>query len=77
MPRVRRANLPPALYQHLLDRVRLRSIPADQLGLLGAWLSKEPIVPDGSLVQTFSRNDGLWERRVGEDFPQRGSIASW
>jgi hypothetical protein len=34
MPKIRRQNLPPALLQHLLDRIRQRSIPASQLGIL-------------------------------------------
>jgi hypothetical protein len=38
MPKIRRRSLPPALLQHLLDRVQQRSIAADQLGLLAAWL---------------------------------------
>jgi len=34
MPEVRRANLPRAIFRHLLDRIQDRSISADQLGLL-------------------------------------------
>ena len=47
MPRVRRQNIPPALFQHLLDRVQSRKIPASQLELLAKWLDSEPEVPDG------------------------------
>ena len=53
MPQVRRANLPPALLQHLLDRIRLRSIPADQLGLLASWLDTQPSVPQGRWFKRF------------------------
>ena len=68
MPKVQRKNLPPALFQHLLDRIRDRSISADQLGLLAAWLDAQPEVPadrwfkrfpgmtvcgDGEFVKTF------------------------
>jgi hypothetical protein len=68
MPQVRRHNLPPALLQHLLDRIRDRSISADQLGLLAKWLDQQPEVPtspwfkrfpgvtvcgEGELVKTF------------------------
>ena len=38
MPRIRRHGLPPRLLDHLLDRVALRQISADQLGLLADWL---------------------------------------
>lgn len=44
MPKVRRRDLPPVLLQHLLDRIRTRSISADQLGLLATWLDEEPEV---------------------------------
>ena len=47
MPRVRRQNVPPALLQHLLDRVQSRKIPASQLELLAKWLDREPEVPEG------------------------------
>ena len=54
MPKVRRQNLPPALFQHLLDRIQSRKIPATQLGLLSTWLDTEPDVPDGEWYKRFS-----------------------
>jgi len=50
MPKIRRQHLPPALLDHLLDRIRSREIAADQLGLLAEWLDSGPEVPheDGS-----------------------------
>jgi hypothetical protein len=45
MPKVRRQHFPPALLDHLLDRIRCREISADQLGLLAEWLDTEPDVP--------------------------------
>jgi hypothetical protein len=53
MPPIRRANLPPALLQHLLDRIRLRSISPDQLGLLATWLDTYPTVPEGRWFKRF------------------------
>jgi hypothetical protein len=53
MPKVRRANLPPAVLHHLLDRIRLRSIAADQLGLLAVWLDTQPEVPEGRWFKRF------------------------
>ena len=47
MPRVRRQDVPPALFQHLLDRVQSRKIPASRLELLAKWLDREPEVADG------------------------------
>lgn len=54
MPKVRRANLPRALFEHLLDRVQERSISADQLGLLAAWLDAEPEMPEAKWFKRFS-----------------------
>jgi hypothetical protein len=53
MPEVRRANLPPALLQHLLDRIQERHIPASELGLLAAWLDRTPNVPTGRWFKRF------------------------
>ena len=54
MPQVRRHNLPPALFQHLLDRIQQREITADQLGLLAEWLDTAPPVPDGAWFHRLS-----------------------
>lgn len=53
MPKVRRKNVPPALFQHLLDRIQSRKIPASQLELLARWLDSEPEVPDGEWFKRF------------------------
>ena len=54
MPRVRRQNVPPALFQHLLDRVQSRKIPASHLELLAKWLDREPEVPQSHWYKRFS-----------------------
>jgi hypothetical protein len=54
VPKVRRQNLPPALFQHLLDRIQSRKIPATQLELLATWLDTEPDVPEGEWYKRFS-----------------------
>ncbi len=53
MPKVRRQNLPPALLQHLLERIQLREISASQLGLLAVWLDQQPAVPTGPWFKRF------------------------
>jgi len=53
VPRVRRLNVPPALFQHLLGRVQSRKIPASQLELLARWLDGEPEVPEGKWYKRF------------------------
>ena len=54
MPKVRRQNIPPALFQHLLDRIQERRIPASQLKLLARWLDTEPDVPEGPWYKRLS-----------------------
>jgi hypothetical protein len=54
VPKVRRQNLPPALFQHLLERIQRRKIPATQLELFATWLDSEPDVPDGEWYKRFS-----------------------
>ncbi|MGD0223663.1 MAG: hypothetical protein ABSF71_15125 [Terriglobia bacterium] len=53
MPKIRRHHLPPALFQHLLDRIQERKIPASQLELLARWLDTEPEVPEGPWYRRF------------------------
>lgn len=53
MPKVRRTNVPPALLQHLLERIQSRRIPASQLELFAKWLDSEPEVPDGPWFKRF------------------------
>lgn len=54
MPKVRRRNLPPALFLHLLDRIQSRHVPSTQLELLARWLDTEPAVPEGQWYKRFS-----------------------
>jgi hypothetical protein len=56
MPRVRRKDLPPALFQHLLDRIEQRQIESRQLELLARWLDSEPEAPEG---QWYKRLSGM------------------
>jgi hypothetical protein len=53
MPKVRRDNLPPALLNHLLDRITQREISADQLAQFADWLAAEPEVPEGRWFKRF------------------------
>jgi len=53
MSKIRRHNLPPALFHHLLDSIQKRKIPASQLELLARWLDTEPDVPDSEWYKRF------------------------
>jgi hypothetical protein len=54
VPQIRRKDVPPALFAHLLDRIQERHIAARQLELLAEWLDGEPEVPTGSWFRRFS-----------------------
>jgi hypothetical protein len=54
MPKIRRSNIPPALFQHLLDRIEARKISAEQLTLFARWLDSEPEVPESEWYKRFS-----------------------
>jgi hypothetical protein len=54
MPKVRRENVPPELLNHLLGRMRVREISAQDLGALAEWLDTEPEVPAESWFKRFS-----------------------
>jgi len=53
MPKIRRHNLPPALLNQLLDRIKSREISSDQLGTLADWLDTQPEVPSGKWFKRF------------------------
>ena len=53
MPKVRRQSVPPALLQHLQERIQTRKISASQLTLLAAWLDSEPEMPEGAWFKRF------------------------
>jgi len=54
MPKVQRRDVPRPLLQHLLLRIQERSIGADAIESLAAWLDTDPEVPDGPWFKRFS-----------------------
>ena len=54
MPKIRRKNFPPALLDHLLNRVDKRRIPFEQLVLFINWMDLDPEVPEGKWFKRFS-----------------------
>jgi hypothetical protein len=75
MPKVRRQNVPPAFFQHLLDRVQSRKIPASQLVLLAKWLDDEPEVPQGLWYKRFSGMTVCGEAELIKTFLLPGQAA--
>ena len=53
MPRIRWSGLPPALRDHLFDRLRERKITAEDLYQLKVWRESNPDAPDGLWYKDF------------------------
>jgi len=58
MPKIQWTNLPPALRQHLFDRVAERKITAEDLYQLKLWRESEPEAPDGETGVESSKSKG-------------------
>lgn len=54
MPQIQRTNVPRRLLEHLLDRIRLREVPAEDLAAFAAWLDTKPEVPNGDWFKRLS-----------------------
>ena len=53
MPKIRFSDLPPGIWQHLLDRVQQREISLTDLRRLQVWVKSEPYAPDGDWYKDF------------------------
>ena len=67
MPKIRRRSVPPALLNHLLDRIADREISAQQLSQFADWLATNPEVPVGLWFKTVFRADRVRRGGTGED----------
>src|SRR5579864_3142614 len=59
MPRIRWSGLPPALRDHLFDRLRERKITAADLYQLKAWRESNPDAPEGFGTRTSVRSQSV------------------
>lgn len=53
MPKIQWTNLPPALRDHLFERLRERQITAEDLYKLKLWRESEPEAPEGDWYKDF------------------------
>jgi hypothetical protein len=53
MPKIRRSQLPEAVFRHLLRRAKERGITASQFVQLSLWLNSDPVVPAGPWFKRF------------------------
>ena len=75
MPRIQRANLPPALRDHLFDRLRDRKITTEDLYQLKLWVESEPEAPDGMWFKDFGSFKVCGEGQYPKTFLPRGQAA--
>jgi hypothetical protein len=76
MPEIRRQNLPPALLDHLLDRIRSREISPEQLSEFAQWLDTAPEVPTGRWFKGFSGMTVCGEGELVKTFLRIGQAPS-
>lgn len=76
MPKVRRQNVPPALLDHLIDRIRSREIAAEELGRFADWLDTQPDVPNGKWFKRFLGMTVCGEADLVKTFLRSGQVAT-
>ena len=76
MPRIRRQNIPPQLWAHLLDRIKQRNISVQHLALLANWLKTEPEVPHGKWFKELSGIKVCGEGELVKTFLHSEQIAT-
>jgi len=74
MPKIQRRNLPPALLNHLLDRILEREISGNQLGQFADWIAMEPDVPEGRWFKRFPEMIVCGEGALVKTFLRPGQI---
>ena len=75
MPKIQWTHLPPALRQHLLDRLAERQITAEDLYQLKLWRESEPDAPDGPWYKDFGSFKICGEGKFPKTFLLRGQVA--
>jgi len=68
-------NLPPAVRQHLIERMRDRSIGIPDLNQLRLWIDSRPEVPEGERYKDFGSFKLCGEGRCPKTFLLRGQWA--
>jgi hypothetical protein len=75
MPKIQWTDLPPALRQHLFDRLSERRITADDLYQLKLWRESEPVASEGEWYKDFGSFKICGEGRFPKTFLLRGQVA--
>ena len=75
MPKIQWTGLPPALRDHLFERVRERRISAEDLYRLKVWRESEPEAPDGPWYKDFGSFKICGDGQYPKTFLLRGQAA--
>lgn len=75
MPKIQWTGLPPALRDHLFERMRERKITAEDLYRLKAWRESEPESPEGPWYKDFGSFKICGEDQYPKTFLLRGQAA--
>lgn len=75
MPKIQWTGLPPALTDHLFERLRERRISVDDLYRLKVWRESEPEAPDGEWFKDFGTFKVCGVGRFPKTFLLRGHAA--
>jgi hypothetical protein len=74
MPKIRRTELPEAVFRHLLLRARERNISAGQFVELASWLNSDPTVPAGKWFKRFASFAICGEGELVKTFLLQGQV---
>ena len=75
MPKIQWTNLPPAVREHLFDRLAERQITAEDLYQLKLWRESEPDAPDGPWFKDFGSFKLCGEGKFPKTFLLKGQAA--
>jgi hypothetical protein len=75
MPKIQWTNLPPAVREHLFDRLAERQIKAEDLYKLKLWRESEPDASDGPWSKDFGSFKLCGEGRFPKTFLLKGQAA--
>ena len=75
MPKIQWTNLPPAVREHLIDRLAERQITAEDLYQLKLWRESEPDAPDGPWFKDFGSFKLCGKGKFPKTFLLKGQAA--
>jgi hypothetical protein len=75
VPKIQWIDLPPALREHLFDRLAERRIKVEDLYQLNLWRESEPDAPEGAWYKDFGSFKICGEGKYPKTFLLRGQLA--